>query len=156
MRKHAVAWLFRGCSLVLLLAGVVAVAGCSFFYSSKSSSDSSKGSSKSSNSFSQSSSDSSSPDQARARAYKADVADYTQAHVISGGSAGSFLNGIAALAEKRGVSDWESDAATWEGIGAGLARANVTKEQLSVYKQNWGGGNTEAMQGIQRGYDSAH
>jgi hypothetical protein len=155
MRKHQVPWFLRGCSLALLLASVVAVAGCSFSHSSKSSSDSSQSSSKSSGSVSQSSSDSSSPAQARARAYKADVADYTQAYVVSGGSAGSFLNGIGALAEKRGVSDWESDPATWEGIGVGLAHANVTKQQLSVYKENWSGGNTEAMEGIQRGYDSA-
>jgi hypothetical protein len=152
MRKHEVA---RRCSLVLLLAGGIAVVGCSFSYSSKSSSDSSKSSSKSSGRFSQSSSDSSSPDRARARKYKDDVADYTQAFVVSGGSAAAFMDGIGAIAEKRGVSDWESDAATWEGIGAGLARANVTKEQLEVYKQNWSGGNTEAMKGIQRGYDSA-
>jgi hypothetical protein len=155
MRKHEVAWFIRGRSLALVLAGVVAVAGCSFSHSSKSSSDSSGGSSKSSGWSSQSSSDSSSPDEARARAYKADVADYTQAYVTSGGSTGSFLKGIGELAEKRGVSDWESDPVTWEGIGVGLARANITKQQLSVYKENWGGGNKEAMEGIQRGYDSA-
>jgi hypothetical protein len=155
MRKQEVAWSFRSCSLVLLLAGGVAAAGCSFSYSSKSSSDSSQSSSKSASGSSQSSSDSSSPGRARARKYKEDVADYTQAFVISGGAAAAFMNGIAAIAEKRGVSDWESDAATWEGIGAGLARAKVKKEQLEVYKQNWSGGNPEAMKGIQRGYDSA-
>ena len=151
MRKQEVAWSFRGWSLVLLLAGSLAVGGCSFSYSSKSSSDSSKSSSKSSTGSSESSSASSSPDRARAQKYKDDVADYTQAFVTSGGAAASFKDGIGAIAEKRGVSDWESDAATWEGIGVGLARANVTKEQLEVYKQNWSGGNTEAMEGIQRG-----
>jgi len=153
MYTHSLAWFLRGRSLVLLLAGVVAVTGCSFSYSSKSSSDSSTSSSKSSAGSSQSSSDSSSPDQAHARAYKADIADYTQAYVISGGSAGSFLDGIGAIAKKRGVSDWESDAATWQGIGVGLARANVTKSQLDVYKTNWSSGNSEAMKEIQRGYD---
>jgi hypothetical protein len=137
------------------LAGIFAVAGCSFSYSSKSSSDSSRSSSESSSKSSGSFSGSSSPDQARARAYKEDIADYTQAYVISGGSPGSFMNGIAALAKKRGVSDWESDDTTWEAIGAGLARANVKKDQLAVYIENWGGNDARAMKGIQRGYDRA-
>jgi len=155
MRKLEVVWSFRGCSLVLLLAGSLAVGACSFSYSSKSSSDSSKSSSNSATASFESSSASSSPEGARSQKYEDDVADYTQAFVTSGGSAASFKDGIGAIAEKRGVSDWESDAATWKGIGVGLARANVTKEQLEVYKQNWGGGKTEATEGIQRGYDSA-
>lgn len=138
---------------IVVVAVAFAVASCSFSYSSKSSSDSSKGSSESSSRSSESSSGSSSPAQARERQYKEDVADYTQAYVVSGGAQGSFLSGVGALAEKRGISDWESETATWEGIGLGLARANVKKDQVAVYIENWCGDDAEAKKGVQRGYD---
>jgi len=68
------------------LVGALAIGpGCSFSQSSQSSSDSSKSSSDSSGS-SRSSSGSSSPEQQQsARRYERDVADYTEAYVVSGG-----------------------------------------------------------------------
>ena len=132
--------------VLLLLAGPLA---CSFSYSSQSSSDSSKSSSESSSSSSRSSSPNS------ATAYRNDVSDYTEAYVVSGGSDGAFLNGIGGLAEKRGITDWESDENTWIGIGRGLGRTQITTVQLGVYKENWGGGDPQRMQQIQKGFDAA-
>lgn len=144
--------------IALLAALAIALAAglaCSFSYSSKSSSDSSNSSSESSSNSSQSSSGSSSPDQQQARNYQKDVADYTEAYVISGGKDGGFLRGVGDIASKRGVSDWESDDNTWRGIGRGLARVNVSATQLEVYKNNWTGGDAERMAGIQKGFDAA-
>ena len=132
--------------LLLLLAGPLA---CSFSYSSQSFSDSSKSSSESSSSSSRSSSPNT------GAAYRTDVSDFTEAFVISGGSDGAFLNGIGGLAEKRGITDWESDENTWIGIGRGLGRTRITDIQLGVYKENWGGGDLQKMQQIQKGFDAA-
>jgi hypothetical protein len=131
---------------LLLLAGPLA---CSFSYSSQSFSDSSKSSSDSSSSSSRSSSPNT------GAAYRNDVSDYTEAYVVSGGSDGAFLNGIGGLAEKRGITDWESDENTWIGIGRGLGKTPITNVQLGVYKENWGGGDPQTMQQIQTGFDAA-
>jgi len=141
--------------VALLLTAALASGGCSFSYSSKSSSDSSKSSSESSSSPFDSSSASSSSDRAAKQSYQQDIADYTKAYVISGGADSGFPNGIGDIARKHGVSDWESDQSTWEGVGAGLAAANVKPDQLDTYKNNWGAGDPEAMKSIQRGYDRA-
>jgi hypothetical protein len=127
--------------VLLLLAGPLA---CSFSYSSESFSDSSRSSSESSSSSSPNS----------GAAYRNDVSDYTEAYVVSGGSDGAFLNGIGDLAEKRGVTDWESNENTWIGIGRGLGKTQITTIQLDVYKENWGGGDPQKMEQIQKGFDS--
>jgi hypothetical protein len=133
----------------LLAALAIALAvgtACSFSHSSKSSSDSSGSSSRSS-------SGSSSPESEQAR-YEQDVADYTEAYVVSGGSDSGFLRGVGDIAEKRGISDWESHQRTWEGIGRGLARVKVSDVQLAVYTANWSGGDPARVKGIEKGYGS--
>ncbi len=144
----------RRFAITSLAATLVVTAGCSFSYSSESSSDSSKSSSESSSSPFESSSDSSSGDEAKVEDYEEDVAAYTSEYVVAGGSPAAFLNGIGDLARKRGVSDWESDRATWVGIGAGLAKADIKGEGVAAYKAEWSNGDAEAMSGIQRGYDA--
>ena len=139
--------LFEPLFVVSLAIALAFGSACSFSYSSKSSSDSSKSSSESS----ASSSGSSSPNQEAAR-YEQDVSDYTEAYVISGGSDGAFLRGVGDIAEKRGISDWESHGRTWEGIGRGLARVNVSTVQLDVYKTNWAGGDPDKVAGIEKGF----
>ena len=131
---------------VFAWAAVAAAASlaCSFSYSSKSSSDSSASASRSSSS--------SSPG-GGARNYRDDVASYTEAFVVSGGGQGSFLDGVGALAEKRGITDWEADPNTWRGIGQGLGRTKIDGVQLGVYKQNWAGDDPSRMAGIQKGFD---
>ncbi len=135
----------------LLAALLIGALGCSFSYSSKSSSDSSESSSNSS----ASSSDSSSPDSAASRRYREDIADYTEAYVISGGSQDdSFLRGVGDIADERGISDWEANPDTWEAIGVGLKRVETNQVKLEVYKSNWSGGDPGKMAGIQKGYES--
>jgi hypothetical protein len=137
------------------LVGALATGlACSFSYSSGSLSDSSKSSSDSVSNSSRSSSGSSSPEEKQQARYEQDVADYTEAYVVSGGSDGGFLRGVGDIAEKRGVSDWEADTVTWQGIGRGLARVNPSAVQLEVYKSNWTGGDAAKMQSLEKGYAS--
>jgi hypothetical protein len=136
-----------------ILAGscllVLTVAGCSFVDSSESISDSISKSSESSSD----SSASSSPSEKEA-AYRDDIRDYTAAYVRAGGQIDLFWRDVGSIASKHGVSNWESDGATYTGIGEGLAKANVTSTEFRVYKQHLTGYDEKKMQEIQNGYDS--
>ena len=133
----------RACALAattVLAAGSLA---CSFSYSSDSSSDSSESSSDSSAS--------SSPESKESK-YRQDVTSYTQAYVVSGGAEGTFLNGVADLAEKRGISNWEADENTWRGIGRGLGKTKIDQVQLAAYEQNWAGDDPHKVGLIRKGF----
>ena len=55
--------------------------------------------------------------------------NYTSAYVKSGGDFDSFNRGLADIAAKHGVSNWESDTNTFIGIGQGL---RVAAGQLAL------------------------
>ena len=133
---------------VVLLVVALGGAGCSFSYSSKSLSESSGSSSDSS---------SSSSSGAAERAYRRDVADYTKAFVTSAkpGDVEVFHTDLARLAQKHGIANWQANMATYEAIGTGLARANVSEAQLLAYKRNFGDADPTTMDAIQRGYDAS-
>ena len=137
---------------VFLLATclLIAAAGCSISESiSKSVSSPFEWSSDSSASSSASSS--------RTRAnYVSDVRDYTQAYVKSGGDFDSFTRGLSDIAAKHGVSNWESDTDTYDGIGQGLRKAGATAMQLEVWKTNLAKGDASKAAAMQKGYDSYH
>jgi len=135
---------FRTCALAGAGALAAASLACSFSYSSGSLSDSVESSSESS---------SSSSPESNASKYRQDVASYTQAWVVSGGSENAYFGGIADLAQKRGITDWESDDDTWRGIGRGLGRAKIDKVQLGVYEKNWAGGDPERVNLMRKGFD---
>jgi len=118
---------------------------CSFSYSSGSFSDSSKSSSDSS--------DSSGSDTTR---FRDDVTQYTEAYVEAGGKQDeSFFSGLGDLARKRGVSDWESESSTWEAIGRGLGRTDVSEAQRAAYEAAWAGGDEEKQSAMARGFAQA-
>jgi hypothetical protein len=100
----------------------------------------------------ESSSRSSSPE--RGQAYRAGVRDYTQAYVKSGGDYATFSSGLAGIASKHGVSNWEADMDTYVGIGEGLKQAGVTPMQLEVWKSNIAAGDAAKAAAMQKGYDS--
>jgi hypothetical protein len=132
---------------LIVLALAAAPVGCSFIDSSKSISDSIGSSSASSTSSIRGDSE---------EAYRSDVRDYTYAYVISGGkNLAGYQKGIADLAGRHGVTNWQEDATTYEGMGQGLAKAKVNAAELEAYKQQFSGSVPERMQQIQRGYDSA-
>ncbi|HXJ83888.1 MAG TPA: putative lipoprotein [Candidatus Methylomirabilis sp.] len=134
--------------LLSLLAGLLLVAplGCSF---SKSSSDSSESSSDSSASSSASSSPASKESQ-----YRDDVRDYTAAYVKSGGQIADFKLKVGELAKNRGITNWEDNMATYEGIGQGLAKAEVSGVALDTYVTNLSGGDPNKAAAIRKGYAS--
>jgi hypothetical protein len=135
-------------ALALGLAGVVALAGCSFVHSSGSFSDSSASASRSSGGASRSSSASSRSDHA---ALLDDVESYTESFVKAGGSQQSFLEGVGDLSRKRGVTDWEADPTIWKAIGRGLGRTNANPGSLAAYERAWSGGDRARMGEMERG-----
>jgi len=133
---------------VAALTAMVAT-GCSLSYSSKSISKIVSSPFKSLSKSSKSS-DSSSPEQA----YESDVADYTAAYIKSGGDTSKLKAGISGVAEKRGITDWENDSSTYEGLGEGLKRAGVNQPTLDAYKSTLA--TTDQQRSwIQESYDSA-
>lgn len=132
-------------TLVLAAFAAPLAAGCSFSYSSQSISKSIESSFESSSS--------SSPGD-KASAYRDDVRDYTYAYVRSSTDTRDFLRGLGQLAQRHGIASWESDRATWVGIGAGLAKAKVNATELEVFKQNLAAPDAAHMADIQRGYEA--
>jgi hypothetical protein len=135
-----------GRAIVWLAAvGIVGLAGCGSL------SDSSKSSSNIISSPFTSSSGSSSPE----NAYRADVRDYTAAHVKSGGTTADLRTEIGKLAEKHGISDWEANESTYRGIGEGLGKAGYRQVEVDAFKKNMAE-TTQQAEWIQKGYDSAN
>jgi len=133
-----------GLVLVLLAAlACIAPLGCSISASSDSSSDSSQSSS--------ASSASSSPE-SKEKAYRDDVRDYTAAWAKSGGRLDEFQKKLGDLAKARGITNWEDNMATYDGIGQGLGKAKVSQVELDTYVQNLSGGNADKAAAIRKGY----
>lgn len=132
-------WPFSGVSL--LIAALLLAAGCSFSASSKSSSESSA-----------SSSGSSSPESKETQ-YRNDVRDFTAAYVKSGGRLDDFKRRLGELAKERGITDWETNLVTYEGIGRGLKKAKVSKVELETYTSNLAGTDPARAKAIKSGYD---
>ena len=91
--------------------------------------------------------------------YQTDVADYTYAYLKSASGTNdyaSFKKGLAGIANKRGVSDWESDPHTYKGIGKGLKKAGIEGVAFDTFKGNFANGNATNMELIQEGYDSSN
>lgn len=136
-----------------LLISALAIGGCSFSYSSKSISDSSTGSSASSSDSSTSSSPSS-DDKAdkKETSYRDDVRGYTAAWVRDGGDVASFQRGLATIAQRYGISDWEATPATWTGVGAGLRAGNASASARTALVDGLAGDDRARRDAIERGY----
>jgi len=88
--------------------------------------------------------------------YQSDVSDYTVAYVKSSNDVTAFQNGIASVASKHGITNWQASEATWRGVGEGLGRAHVTPTQLEVYKANLASGSPGTALAIQQGYQRTY
>ena len=138
-------------ALCILLAA--AMTGCSFSYSSASISDSIESSSGSSSS----SSESSSPAQGVGKdklPYRDDVANLTYSIAGSSMSANDFPNALTRTASQFKISNWSQEKATFYGIGKGLKRAGVAKENITrqPYLTKVLSSNPNALKYIQEGY----
>jgi len=135
------------CSLLFLIIAVI-LSGCSF---SESSSNSSEGSSNFISSIASSPSKSSNQDER----YQEEALDYTYAYVKSSAADyESFQKGLAEIAEKQGIVNWEEDPNTYIAIGKGLKKAKLEGIAFETFKKNLGSGDYGKMQDIQKGYDS--
>jgi hypothetical protein len=126
----------------LLIAALLLSAGCSFSASSKSSSESSA-----------SSSGSSSPESKETQ-YRNDVRDFTASYVKSGGRIEDFKRRLGELAKERGITDWETNLVTYEGIGRGLGKAKVSEVELQTYTSNLAGPDPARAKAIKEGFDA--
>ena len=130
--------------VVLAVVFLSGLSACSFSESSKSSS---KILSSPFESISNSSNSSSPGDK-----YVADVRDYTSGYLTSGGDGSKLEQEISTVAGRHGVSDWESNARTYKGLGQGLHKAGATQAQLDGYKRTIAD-NEEQAAWMQQGYD---
>jgi uncharacterized protein YceK len=108
--------------IILLLAVLAMLAGCSFSYSSKSSSNSSKSSSTSSGGSE------TSPEDAK-KNYMGDVSSYTSS-AVKGSDAKEYFNELGKIAERNGITDWERNIDTYHAVGNGLRRAGVNRDEV--------------------------
>ena len=130
------------CTGVSLLIVMMLSAGCSISASSESSSESSA-----------SSSASSSPESKETQ-YRNDVRDFTAAYVKSSGGFEDFKRRLGDLAKERGITDWETNLLTYEGIGRGLGKAKVTPVELDTYTANLASRDPARIQAIKNGYEA--
>jgi hypothetical protein len=135
-------------AIVALLA--VLPLGCSFYYSSDSSMKTLTSPCRSSGSSSASSKDADS----KKEAYRDDVRDFTAAYAAESTDLAGFEPGLAAVARRHGVTDWEADDATFTAIGAGLRRANVRTGDLERYEAGVGRNEPAKATLIRDGYGS--
>ena len=134
----------RQARTAIALSTLLFAASCSISDSISSPFESSSASSRSSGS--------SSP--ARAESYRNEVRDYTAAYVKSSPDVAAFRGGMAGIAAKHGVSNWEADQDSYVAIGQGLKKAKVSPADFAVWKANLSGGDPTAAASMQTGYDS--
>ena len=135
----------------LIIVSLGLAQGCSFSYSSKSSSKSSASSSKSSASILSSPSSSLTEEEL----YQEDIADYTATYSSKEKfDHNSFSRGISEIAAENGVTSWEQDEATLIAIGRGLKAADLPEGVYQTYKSSIANNNQLIMDLIQKGYDA--
>jgi len=126
---------FRFLGVPLLIAILLPLAGCSLSASSRSSSESSSPESKETQN-------------------RNDVRDFTAAYVKSGGRVEDFKRRLGDLAKERGITAWEQNRLTYEGIGRGLGKAKVSQVELETYTANLAGADVAKAKAIKEGYDA--
>lgn len=131
------------CAIAALL---LAPLGCSISYSSESLSKSISSPFKSSSS---SSGDADDP------AYQDEVASFTAGFATAGGDAATFRRGVASIAERRGIGDWEDDDQTCRAIGKGLHKAGLTRPRAEALAGDLASGRAERVSVVMKGYDAA-
>jgi hypothetical protein len=137
----------------LSLALTTALAGCSFSYSSGSISDSLESSSGSLGSSSESSSSKQGISKDKLP-YRDDIANLTYSVAGSSMTASEFPNALSRTARQFKISNWSQEKATFNGIGKGLKKAGIAKENIArqPFLANALSSNKDALKLIQEGY----
>lgn len=137
----------------LSLALTTTLAGCSFSYSSGSISDSLESSSGSLGSSSESSSSKQGISKDKLP-YRDDIANLTYSVAGSSMTASEFPNALSRTARQFKISNWSQEKATFNGIGKGLKKAGIAKENIAkqAFLANVLSSNKDALKLIQEGY----
>ena len=61
---------------------------------------------------------------------------------------------MAGIAEKRGISDWESNGDTWKSLGEGLGRTEMTESSFEGFVASWTGGDSTRSDQMRKGFRS--
>jgi hypothetical protein len=133
-------------AFALLLAASLAAAGCSISSSSESLSKSV------SSPFQWSSGSSGEADDS---AYQDEVRSFAAGFAHSGSDADAFRRGIASIAERRGIHDWEGDDPTCRAIGAGLEQAELGESRAEALAGDLLSGRADRVEVVMRGYEAA-
>lgn len=100
-----------------------------------------------------STSSSSGSSEERKETYQGDIRKFSEVCSRSNCGAPEMTRGITAIAEKYGVTNWETDNSTYIAIGEGLAKAHALQVRVDVYKSALSQGNATVSDAIQKGYD---
>ena len=106
----------------------------------------------SSSPFKSSSSSSSDSDEAEGD-FQRDVRDYTVRVAASEFDLDSFQRGVSEIAETYGISDWERNDATFEAIGNGLAKADVSQRRFEELAEQMTNGDDDNLESVKSGYE---
>ncbi|MEI6355148.1 MAG: putative lipoprotein [Methylococcus sp.] len=138
---------------VLFFSGLLTA--CSISDSSVSISGSLESSAESSSSPFKSSSPKEAGDKAKS-AYTDDVANLTASIAGSKMSADDFANALSRTAAQSKISDWADETATFTGIGKGLQRAGIAKQNIGKlpYLQKVLSTKKDALRAIEEGYQN--
>ena len=131
------------CAIGALL---LAPAGCSISYSSESLSKSVSSPFKSSSASSGEEDD---------PAYQDEVRSFTAGFARSGSDANAFRRGVASIAERRGIHDWEDDDQTCRAIGQGLHKAGLDDGRAEALAGDLMSGRADRVKVVMKGYDAA-
>ena len=131
------------CAIGALL---LAPAGCSISHSSESLSKSVSSPFKSSSSSSGEEAD---------PAYQDEIASFTAGFAGSGGDTATFRRGVASIATRRGINDWEDDDQTCRAIGQGLHKAGLDDGRAEALAGDLMSGRADRVTVVMKGYDAA-
>jgi len=137
---------FRRPALALLLGAPLAAAGCSISASSESLSKSVSSPFKSSSNSSGESEDT---------GYQDEVRSFTAGFARSGSDAEAFRRGVASIATRRGIHDWEDDDQTCRAIGAGLRQAELGRDRAEALAGDLLSGRADRVKVVMKGFDAA-
>lgn len=134
-------------ALALLAAAslLLALPGCSTISDSISDSVSSP--------FKSSSESSSGTSEEREASYQDDLRKYAEVCSRSNCAGTELARGVAAIAEKYGVTNWEAEGSTYSAIGEGLAKATTPQPQVDLYKSALAPNDAAHAEAIQKAFE---
>jgi hypothetical protein len=130
--------------LVALASLAACTAACGFL------SDSARSASKSVSSPLRSSGSSSERED---RAYMREIRDFSFGYARSGGDAQAFARGVGSLAQRHGITDWESDRDTCRAIGQGFRAAGLDRPAARRFVESLVPANSVSAQWMREGYE---